>query len=52
MESLCDKKTDTFAKKCVGRGGLELPISQLLDQTVTTRTLPLYKTYGQYTYLQ
>jgi hypothetical protein len=27
------------------------PISRLLDQTVTTRSLPLYKTDGQYTYL-
>jgi hypothetical protein len=43
MKSLCDKKIDIFAKKRVGRGGLELPISWLLDQTVTTRPLPLYK---------
>jgi hypothetical protein len=43
MKSLCDKKTDIFAKKCVGRGGLELPISRLLDQTVITRPLPLIK---------
>jgi hypothetical protein len=52
MKSLCDKKTEIFAKKCVGRGGLELPISRLLDQTVTTRPLPLFKTDGQYTYIQ
>jgi hypothetical protein len=43
MKSLCHKKTDIFAKKFVGRGGLELPISRLLDQTVTTRPPPLYK---------
>jgi hypothetical protein len=52
MKSLCDEKKDIFAKKCGGRGGLELPISRLLDQTVTTRPLPLYKTDGQYTYIQ
>jgi hypothetical protein len=52
MKSLCDKKTDIFAKKIVGRGGLELPISRLLDLTFSTRPLPLYKTDGKYTYLQ
>jgi hypothetical protein len=52
MKSLCDRKTDIFAKKCVGRSELELPISRLLDQTVTTRPLPLYKTDGQYTYIR
>jgi hypothetical protein len=54
--SLCDEKfvwqkNRYFCQICLGRGGLELPISRLLDQTVTTRPLPLYETDGQYTYI-
>jgi hypothetical protein len=48
---VCVTKKQIFLPKNVW-GGLELPISRLLDQTVTNRPPPLNKTDGQYTYIQ